>query len=529
MVGSPGLRRGGGFRRLFACCTAPETSQDAPPETRGGASGGGALGEPAADGLAGSWKNRAAALDVDDVFFDARERFSFDAAAHSAPKTSPSSCSAVPHLALDTPTWTQAAFPGVVGELRSRRERFAEEMAWASESGAGKASGGADDDDGKRSLLAQARVIVGKLKIGQDLTAFELPASFLTPFSTVQAMAEDQLMAFEGCERDWAALGSADARERFKGVVKLCLDLTSARSTERPANAPPAHFVLSGLTKPINAVVGETHLLRCGDTVVTSEQLSHHPPTSATHVRTRKGGVELQLAVLTTPLPKWRGLSKGVHVALDATFHITLVSEAGEERYRCEVPDLYMRVASVRGPYTETCGRYAVERDGDGGGGGLRAELDFVSRSRAGGRKNRLEAVLWDGSSELVRASGRWDQELRDQATGAVWWSVASRLRGELPTMQVWLPDPAAALTESCAVWGPLETAIWEKDYRRANREKRAVERAQRRLHKELKRRGAAWEPRLFERVVGPGEAPRLREAPLELDDAWRTTLGAVM
>ena len=58
------------------------------------------------------------------------------------------------------------------------------------------------------SLYDQARGVIGRMQLGQDITKFELPATFLTPFSAIQAT-EDVLTIISGTERelpDWQAL-----------------------------------------------------------------------------------------------------------------------------------------------------------------------------------------------------------------------------------------------------------------------------------------------------------------------------------
>ena len=104
------------------------------------------------------------------------------------------------------------------------------------------------EDPPEMSLYDQAKGVVGRMQLGQDITKFELPATFLTPFSAIQA-SEDVLTIIAGTERsdeDWKALSDAslDAETRFLNVLRLFLDMESLRCEEGTGGGTKSAFTM---------------------------------------------------------------------------------------------------------------------------------------------------------------------------------------------------------------------------------------------------------------------------------------------
>ena len=128
------------------------------------------------------------------------------------------------------------------------------------------------EDPPEMSLYDQAKGVVGRMQLGQDITKLELPATFLTPFSAIQA-SEDVLTIIAGTERsdeDWKALSDAslDAETRFLNVLRLFLDMESLRCEEGTGGGTKSAFTMPPMKKPINSVLGETH---------SAEACAHYP------------------------------------------------------------------------------------------------------------------------------------------------------------------------------------------------------------------------------------------------------------
>ena len=126
-----------------------------------------------------------------------------------------------------------------------------------------------DTSSDTEDVAAQAKSLMGTLKMGQDISKFELPATFLTPFSAIQAT-EDVLTIICGTERDletWRSMSDVGVPtvQRFLRIMQLYIDMESVRSEEGTSGGTKSSFPLPSMKKPINSVIGETHRVRVGD------------------------------------------------------------------------------------------------------------------------------------------------------------------------------------------------------------------------------------------------------------------------
>jgi len=136
----------------------------------------------------------------------------------------------------------------------------------------------------KVSLMGAVQSFISQLKIGQDLTRVSLPCLFLYPFSMLEVLAHRELSTIETV---FAANTESDPKERLIAVTSWLL-----------ATLPQERWI----KKPYNPVIGETHegwieSKEHGRTVFTGEQVSHHPPVSAAHVRNVDQQVDLSASL----------------------------------------------------------------------------------------------------------------------------------------------------------------------------------------------------------------------------------------
>ncbi|ACO66261.1 predicted protein, partial [Micromonas commoda] len=316
--------------------------------------------------------------------------------------------------------------------------------------------------------------LMGTLKMGQDISRFELPATFLTPFSAIQAT-EDILTIISGTERDidaWRSMSDTGV-----GTVQ-------------------SSFPLPSMKKPINSVLGETHRVRVGEIELLAEQVSHHPPITCWELEHDGAGVRMTGNL--APKPVFHGTS--VQIALRGTLMIEF--EATGEVYSASVPDLHIRFFGLGGSYNETVGKVRFERVDPGTTGDDRklwADLHFKPRGSAGwkSKANRMEGCVYEGSSPsiVMTLKGHWNDTLyADGDPSKPFWHAARRRR-QMPIAQT---VPLDLETESHIVWGDLIRAIVNKDWKKANAAKKRLEVAQRRLMKEIKEGRKEWHPRLF-------------------------------
>ena len=126
-----------------------------------------------------------------------------------------------------------------------------------------------DTSSETEDVAARAKSLMGTLKMGQDISRFELPATFLTPFSAIQAT-EDILTIISGTERDidaWRSMSDTGVGtvQRFLCIMQLYIDMESVRAEEGTSGGTRSSFPLPSMKKPINSVLGETHRVQVGE------------------------------------------------------------------------------------------------------------------------------------------------------------------------------------------------------------------------------------------------------------------------
>ena len=171
-----------------------------------------------------------------------------------------------------------------------------------------------EEDPPEMSMYDQAKGVVGRMQMGQDITKFELPATFLTPFSAIQA-SEDVLTIIAGTERsdkEWRDMSdteTCDVEQRFLNVLRLFLDMESLRCEEGTSGGTRSAFTMPPMKKPINSVLGETHRTRVAPHVeMVAEQVSHHPPITCWEVEHALAGLKItgNLCTCCCAVPKSR-------------------------------------------------------------------------------------------------------------------------------------------------------------------------------------------------------------------------------
>ena len=298
-------------------------------------------------------------------------------------------------------SWTQEVHSRRVAELlNATKERVAREknVDRAATYAARRRMSTDSEDTPETSLYDQAKGMVGRLQMGQDITKFELPATFLTPFSAILAT-EDVLTIISGTERsdeDWKALSDLrlDCETRFLNVLRLFLDMESLRCEEGTSGGTKSAFTMPPMKKPINSVLGETHRTRVGDVEMIAEQVSHHPPITCWEVEHKLTG--MRITGNLSPKPIFHGTS--VQVALRGTL-LYEFPETGEA-YVASIPDLYIRFFGLGGGYNENVGRVRFERVSGGRTGDNRrlwADLHFKARGSAGwkSKAHRMDATVY--------------------------------------------------------------------------------------------------------------------------------------
>ena len=217
-------------------------------------------------------------------------------------------------------SWTQTRHVRRMEELlNATKERVAQEKnvdRAAAIAERRRQSIDAGSEPPEMSMYDQAKGVIGRMQLGQDITKFELPANFLTPFSATQAT-EDVLTVISGTERgleDWKSLSDVQnlaPMERFLAVLKVYLDMEALRAEEGTGGGTKTAFILPPMKKPINSVLGETHRVRVGNIELVAEQVSHHPPITCWELEHEAAGLKITGNLSpspssTAPACRWR-------------------------------------------------------------------------------------------------------------------------------------------------------------------------------------------------------------------------------
>ncbi|ATY65804.1 oxysterol binding protein (Osh5), putative [Cordyceps militaris CM01] len=258
--------------------------------------------------------------------------------------------------------------------------------------------------------------------------------------------------------------------------------------------------------KPLNPFLGELFLGSwndtAGKTTLVSEQVSHHPPTTAYCVRNEKTGIQLE-----------------GYNAQKATFHSTIiVKQIGHavltipigdkkepEHYLITLPSLHIEGLIFGAPFVELDGTSFITSST-----GFRTKIDYSGKGWLSGKKNTVIATITPTSKEkdvLYNSIGQWTEKLEfysgpakknSKSTLVDEYDAAKAAQTELQISPVDKQHPL----ESRRAWAKVATGIQSGDMDLVSAEKGKIENAQRALrHKETVEE-RAWERRYFTAVA---------------------------
>ncbi|CDF35893.1 unnamed protein product [Chondrus crispus] len=337
--------------------------------------------------------------------------------------------------------------------------------------------------DNELSIFRLAREVISSVKPGADVTNINLPAYILDPVSalekTKKSMQRGELL------QDISA--AQDAHTRFLNVLR---------------------FNFSGLAKerfgkkPYNPVLGEVY--RCcfphrgaaGETLLVSEQVSHHPPITALHLRNDTLGFRMNS--FTAPEPRFWGNT--LEVKLRGEIRIVLTKFDNEE-YIITRPYVYMSGLFA--------GKQRLEFNGSSSfscpKSGLGAEIHYKTRGPLAlrGDINGVTGRIFKlaNNETLHTMDGHWDKKimLMDVRTNTQKTLFDYEAIIAEKSMVAVLPPPHEEENSfSTRVWAKCSEAIKTGDTAAANAEKRRIEDHQRKLRKERKEAAVPWQWHYF-------------------------------
>ena len=339
--------------------------------------------------------------------------------------------------------------------------------------------------DSELSLLQIIKEVVSNIKPGSEITNIKLPASVLDAESTLEktkkSMQRGELL------QDICA--AQDPEARFLNVLRFNL---SGLARERFGK------------KPYNPVLGE--VFRCcfphrgagGETVLVAEQVSHHPPITALHLRNDTLGIRMNS--YTAPESRWWGNSLDVKLLGEIRLVLT---KFDNEEYLITRPYIHLTGFFMGRQRFEFCGTstFRCERTR------LAAEIEYKVKSalniRADSQTISGRVYNLDTGNTIYTLDGQWDKKvtLTHATTKAqrVLFDYEAVLN-EKSMVAVLPPEEETEESFSTKVWASCTRAIRSGNTLAANTEKRKVEEHQRCLRKERHNAKIEWQHRYFQK-----------------------------
>ncbi|KAI1080553.1 hypothetical protein F5B20DRAFT_539724 [Whalleya microplaca] len=251
-----------------------------------------------------------------------------------------------------------------------------------------------------------------------------------------------------------------------------------------------------GVKKPLNAFLGELFLgtfeARDGSTSqFISEQVSHHPPVTASFLYNKTHGISSSgyVAQETTFSP-----TSGVRVRQIG--HAIIRDEMHKESHLITLPTMVIKGLLTGRPYPELEGTCYISSSS-----GYLATIEFEGKKAFGlGSKNSVHAEvsnIRDGGKIIFEVHGQWNGRLRIK--DAVHGRMIERLDvDEEPLTELKVkPLEEQSPWESRRAWAKVIEGIQKGDMHLTSDEKNKIEDAQRELRSAEEQAGIEW-PRAF-------------------------------
>ncbi|QLG70652.1 hypothetical protein HG535_0A05940 [Zygotorulaspora mrakii] len=256
--------------------------------------------------------------------------------------------------------------------------------------------------------------------------------------------------------------------------------------------------------KPLNPFLGEVFVGKWenkehpefGETVLLSEQVSHHPPITAYTIFNDKNKVKMQGYNQIKS-----SFSKSLTLSVKQYGHALL--ELADESYLITLPPLHIEGILVASPFVELEGKSFIQSSS-----GLLCTLEYSGRGYFSGKKNSFKARIYKETKDakvkenaIYTISGQWSGTSKitkkDQSTSKTFYD-ATRTPAEHLKVK---PIEEQHLLESRKAWKDVADAIKLGDFNLITQRKTELEEKQRVLRKDEEAKGVSWQRRWFKDV----------------------------
>ena len=263
--------------------------------------------------------------------------------------------------------------------------------------------------------------------------------------------------------------------------------------------------------KPLNPFLGELFVGKWenkanpefGETVLLSEQVSHHPPITAYSIFNDKNNVKLQGYNEVKA-----NFTKSLMLTVKQYGHTIL--DIQDESYLVTPPPLHIEGILVASPFVELEGKSYIQASN-----GMVCVVEFSGRGYFSGKKNSFKARIYSNNEDskksdnaLYTIRGQWSgsskicKNIKDgkkiTTSEEVLFYDADRTPAEHLVVK---PIEEQHMLESRKAWKAVAEAIIGNDFDGITAAKTELEETQRELRKEEEAKGIRWQRRWFNEV----------------------------
>ncbi|KDN50872.1 Oxysterol-binding protein [Tilletiaria anomala UBC 951] len=327
-----------------------------------------------------------------------------------------------------------------------------------------------------------------------DLSSLTAPSFILSPVSLVEFPAYwgEHPAEFAACSQ------GADPVERMTNVLRWFISTLKGSYTARNTS-------MGSEKKPLNPILGELFFGNWpgkddrGETVLTTEQVSHHPPITAYHLENQKAGVTLEghSGQKTT--------FSGRAIQVKQVGHAVLrvkpqgAQDAKEELYLITLPTLTIEGLWYGSPYVELLGTTHIASST-----GFLSTINYTGRGYFSGKSHSFKATvspIAQPTQALYTAEGDWSGVSKFKGKGpsgsekdAIFWDAGAQ-REEISVKPIEEQGPM----ESRKVWKDTAEGIRTGNFDIASKDKSRIENDERQKRKD---EAAAGTPHQLEYFV---------------------------
>lgn len=288
---------------------------------------------------------------------------------------------------------------------------------------------------------------------------------------------------------------------RFLAVVKYFISTLKSQYCSRNES-------MGTEKKPLNPFLGELFVGKWenkehphfGETVLLSEQVSHHPPITAYAIFNDKNNVKLQGYNQIKS-----SFSKSLMLGVKQFGHALL--ELKDESYLMTLPPLHIEGILVAAPFVELEGKSYIQSSS-----GLLCVLEYSGRGYFSGKKNSFKARIyrsskdssdkekalytlsgqWSGISKITKNTGKGKEEV-----STIFYDATRTPAEHLKVKDLKDQHPL----ESRKAWKDVAEAIKLGDFDLIGKTKTELEEKQREMRKDEEANGVSWQRRWFKDV----------------------------